>query len=178
MSTKSKLGQYVAAGVQASPGMRLNVRSNVRLPDSEAGCSWAEEEAPKPFYAETVRPARRQPVTVSLRTASVLLCALFVVFGVLTLNKAVQRADLSKRITALESAIAETEKDNAELLVQVAQARDTARIGYAALQLEMVYAAGVEAVPVQAPDTRPFETEPAPGDAVNAAPEALIAGSL
>ena len=41
--------QYAAAGVQAMPGIRLNVRSNVRLPDSEAGCEGTY--AQQPFYA-------------------------------------------------------------------------------------------------------------------------------
>ena len=156
MMYKGKGGQYVMAGVQAAPGMKMTVRSNVRLPDSEVGCSWYEESK-KPYYAETVTVQKRQPATLPLNTALIFLCALFVIFGGLILNKAVRRAELSKQITATENAILEVQKKNADLALQVADARDLARIGYDASQkLHMVAATEAATVAVQAPSTRPY----------------------
>ena len=68
MMYTGKNGQYVAVGVQGTPAMRLNVRSNVRLPDSEAGVSWYDA-AQKPFYAETVAERKRAPLTIPLNNA-------------------------------------------------------------------------------------------------------------
>ena len=74
---KGKNLQYVTAGVQAGPGMRMNVRSNVRLPDSEVGGAFVMER--QPYYAEQVRPAERRPAAMPLNAALILLCALFLV---------------------------------------------------------------------------------------------------
>ena len=175
---KGRNMQYVAAGVQAAPGMRMNVRSNVRLPDSEAGRVWAQER--QPYHAVQVRQTGPRTVSVPMNAALLFLCALFVVFGALALGKASQRAELSKKISAMESSIAQTERDNMLLAVQIAEARDSARISYAASQsLGMISSTGVEAVPILAPDTRPYEnnakaqTEASP----NSAPGGMIAGS-
>ncbi|MBR6185797.1 MAG: hypothetical protein IKQ41_05990 [Clostridia bacterium] len=150
--------QYVAAGVQAMPGMRMNVRSNVRLPDSEAGGFCAMER--QPYYAEQVRPAQRRPITVPMNVALIFLCALFLVFGVMILNRTSQRAELAKRITGMKNSIAQTERDNARLALEVLNARDSARISEAAEQTcGMTASKNVETIPVVAPNTRPYETK-------------------
>ena len=155
---KGKNLQYVTAGVQAAPGMRMNVRSNVRLPDSEVGGRFAMEQ--QPFYAEQVRPMQRRPVTVPLNAALIFLCALFLVFGVMILNRTSQRAELTKRITAMENGIAQTQIDNARLYLEVMNARDSARISEAAEQTcGMTASKNVETIPVVAPNTRPYETK-------------------
>ena len=92
---KGKNALYVTAGLQAAPGVRINVRSSVHLPDSEAGRSFDPDR--QPFRAEQVRSAPRESVTVPLRGAALFLCALFVVFGCLTVSKAARRSELSKR---------------------------------------------------------------------------------
>lgn len=156
---KGKGGQYVSAGVQTAPGMRMTVRSNVRLPDSEVGSSWYEAEK-TPYYAKTVAVKPVGTKTVPLNAALVFLCALFVIFGILILNKAVQRAQLTKQITAMEAAIVTIQKDNLDLAAQLAEARDLARIGYDASQrLHMIAATEADTVAVLAPSTRPFGEE-------------------
>ena len=170
--------QYVAAGVQAMPGMRMNVRSNVRLPDSEVGSPYALEQ--QPFYAKEVAPARKRTVTVPLNSALIFLCALFVVFGVLALNKVAQKSELSKRITAMRDGIVQTEMDNIRLAMEVEEARDKARIGDLAVQqCGMMSSDSVTAVPVVAPNTRPFETQLTitTGDSPNPVQDHLKAGS-
>lgn len=153
---KGKNGQYVTAGVQGTPGMRLNVRGNVRLPDSEAGVSWYDAEA-KPYYAQELPQQIRKPVTVPLNGALVFLCVLFVVFGALTLSRVVNRAAIVKNISAMETAMQKAWKDNADLTVQLAEARDLARIGYdASHRLQMIAASNAETIAVRAPETRPY----------------------
>ena len=161
MMYKSRNGQYVTAGVQGTPSMRMNVRSNVRLPDSEAGVSWYDA-AQKPFYAETVAERKRAPLTIPLNNALIVLCVLFVLFGTMTLSRVIRKSAITKDISAMEQSIQETERRNADLALEVAEARDMARIGYdAAHKLQMIAASKAETVAVHAPDTRPFGEAPA-----------------
>ncbi len=155
---KGKNAPYVAAGLQAAPGVRINVRSCVHLPDSEAGQAFEPER--QPFRAEQVRAVPRESVTVPLRGAMLFLCALFVVFGCLIVGKAARRSELSKRITAMEQDIWQTEAENLLLAEKVAEARDPARICDVACQkLQMKAPSSDTTEHVIAPDTRPFENK-------------------
>lgn len=155
---KGKNALYVAAGLQAAPGVRINVRSSVHLPDSEAGQAFEPDR--QPYRAERVRTAPRESVTVPLRGALLFLCALFVVFGCLIVSRAAQRSELSKRITAMQSDIRQTEKENELLAEEVEKARDPARICDVACQkLQMKAPSGDTTEHVTAPDTRPFENK-------------------
>ncbi len=157
---KGKNALYVTAGVQAAPGMRINVRSSVHLPDSEAG--QAIDPDRQPFRAEHVASAPRESVTVPLRGALLFLCALFVVFGCLIVSKAAQRAELTKHISAMENEINRTVKENELLAEKVADARDPARICDMACQkLKMKAPSSDTTERVVAPDTRPFEIKTA-----------------
>ncbi|MBR3015840.1 MAG: hypothetical protein IKH57_01975 [Clostridia bacterium] len=156
MMYKSKCGQFAAAGIQTTPSMRLNVRSNVRLPDSEVGGSWYADDQ-KPFYAETIQVQKRGPLTVPLNTALLFLCVLFVVFGALALNRVIRKTAIAKDIHAMTQSIEETKIRIDGLTLQVKEARDSARIGYdASHRLQMVAASEAETVAVHAPSTRPF----------------------
>lgn len=145
--------QYATAGVQLSPGICMNVRSHVRVPDSEAG----RNDGPKPFEARGEQKSiSRHPGTMPAAYAMLLLTVAFVLFGTLVILRVSEKAALSKDVTALETRIADTIRNNSELTVQVMQARDSARIGYEAVQtIGMIAASGVDSVPVTAPDTRP-----------------------
>ncbi len=157
---RSKNAPYVEAGMQETPGVRFNVRSSVHLPDSEAG--QAEDAERQPFRAEHIRQTPRESLTVSLRGAMVFLCALFVLFGGLIVGRAVQRAECSKKITAMDQDIRQTEKENEELAAEVEKARDPARICDVALsKLQMKAPAKDTTERVTAPDTRPFEIKTA-----------------
>lgn len=152
---KGKTLQYAMAGVQAAPGMRMNVQSHVRLPDSEAG--YDDEMGRVPYYAAEVSArAARRSLTIPANIGLIFLCALLVAFGVMIVGKVSARVKLAKDISAMESSIVQTTRDNTLLALEVSSARDSARICYAATQtLGMIAASGVEAVPVVAPDTRP-----------------------
>ena len=154
---KGRNVQYVTAGVQAVPGIRMNVRSNVRLPDSEAGQAWSQER--QPYYAGQVQRPSRQAPAIPARAAALFLAGLLVFFGFLVVLKSSQRAELTKRISAMDESIQQTEKQNEELKKELSDARDYARISYAASQnLGMISSEGVQAVRIMAPDTRPYET--------------------
>ena len=161
MMYKGKKGKYVAAGVQKSPSILIDVRGNVHLPDSEAGASWYDP-GQKPYYAETVHRPKRGPLTVSMNSALIFLCVLFVVFGTMVVSRVARKSAIAKDITAMEQAIQETKKSNSDLELELAEARDIARISYAAKHhLYMVDASSAKTIAVHAPDTRPFENETA-----------------
>ena len=171
MMYKGKKGKYVTAGVQRIPSMPFGVAATVHLPDSEAGAAWYDP-GQKPFYAETVQARKREPRTMMLSTALILLCALFVVFGAMSLTRTARKAALAKDISAMEQAILGLQRENADLALQVAQARDLARISYDAVnKLQMVAAGKADTIAIHAPDTRPF------GDSVPAASGAAKTGS-
>ena len=172
---KGKNVLYVTAGLQAVPGMRINVRSSVHLPDSEAGQACDPER--QPFRAERVRSVPRESITVPLRGAMLFLCALFVVFGCLIVSRAARRSELSKRITAMENDIVQTEKENLLLAAQVAEARDPARICDVACQkLQMKAPSSETTEHVIAPDTRPYQNKTV--TQADASPHAALDGII
>lgn len=153
---KGYTAQYVTAGLQAAPGMRIHVRSCVNLPDSEAG--QAHDPDRQPFRAGHVPPAPRESVVVPLRGALIFLCVLFCVFGGLIIGKAAQRSELSKKITSIEQEIGKTRIANQALAAQVEEARDASRICDIACQkLQMTAPSRATTEYVTAPNTRPFE---------------------
>ena len=91
-----------------------------------------------------------------LHIAALLLCALFVAFGIAVVNKAAEKSKLSKEITTFSESINRAQQANDQLALEVAAARDDERIRYLAENnLEMVDASSVKAVPVVVPETRP-----------------------
>lgn len=171
MMYKGKKGKYVSVGVQKTSSMPFEVRATVHLPDSEAGASWYDP-GQKPFYAEAPVVKKREPKTMPLNTALVLLCALFVAFGAMTLSRTVRKAALTKDISAMEQSIRKIKDSNDDLAEQVAEARDMARIGYTAVtKLNMVAASKADTIVVHAPDTRPY------GDSGDTASAGMKTGS-
>lgn len=146
---------YTTAGIQLSPGICMNVRSYVRVPDGEVDRGMG----PKPFEAPLgkKRTAHRS-VTISRTSALLFLAVVAVIMGALVLNKRAAMNKLSASISRIDNQITETVRSNSDLTVEVMQARDSARIGYEAVQnIGMIAAAGVDSVPVMAPETRPYE---------------------
>lgn len=153
---KGKSMQYAMAGVQMMPGMRMNVRSNVYVPDGEAGSSRDQDR--QPYYAVQQQEKPRGQLTVPYRVAIPFLVCLFLLFFGLAAGKLTRRMNLTNDINAMETNISTLTVANAALQQQVIENRDQARISYLAQELGMVSASGVETVPVIAPDTRPVET--------------------
>lgn len=172
---KGKTMQYAMAGVQAMPGMRMNVRSHVHVPDAEAGYDGQRQ----PYYAAKTQRLPRRSATVPANVGIIFLCAVLLTFGIMVLDRACQRAELSKNISAMEGSIAQTIIDNSQLTLEVMEARDSSRICYAAAQdLGMVAATGVEAIQVMAPDTRPdIQTESLTENSPFSVEHGMITGS-
>lgn len=150
--------QYTVAGVQnnAMEAM-MNVRGNVRLPDADAGRAADPER--RAYVHDGPVPSSKKVLTVNRNGALIFLCLLFVFFGVKILSRVARRSAESKNISAMENSIAATILENRDLEVKLTSVRDSSRICYYAVQnLGMVSSAAVEAVPVYAPDTRPYET--------------------
>lgn len=147
--------RYKVSGVQSAAGQRMNVRSNVTLPNAEAGMEWEEDR--EPFRASDARKiAQKRSYDVPVHIAALILCALFVAFGIAVISKVTRKSEISKAITDMRSNIALTVQENQQLSLEVAAARDSAHISYMAVQsLHMVDSNSVEAVPVVAPETRP-----------------------
>ena len=155
MMHQRKSVRYNVSGVQSAAGQRMNVRSNVTLPDAEAGMEWEEDR--EPFRADlAAKIAQKRSYDVPVHVAALILCAMFVVFGIAVIGKMVKKTEISKRITNMRQNIALTVQENQQLTLEVAAARDSAHISYMAVQnLGMVDSNSVEAVPVVAPETRP-----------------------
>ncbi len=158
MMRKFQTARYNVSGVQTPADGWMHVRSHVTLPDAEAGGGWIQGR--EPFHATEVRRISRQrSFTVPFNGAALFLCLLFVAFGAAALSKAVKKAEITKNIVSMEESIDTTLRDNAELTLEVAAARDSAHISYLAVQnLGMIDSKTVEAVPVVAPETRPAKT--------------------
>lgn len=143
---------YAVAGVQAQPGMRMNVRSHVFVPDAEAG----DRDQRQQFFSgnETVRVSR-QPVMLRKSFAVLLIAAalLFVVLSVV--SRVVSLNNLRRTLDAESKLIQNTESEMHALNEQLAEAQDAMRIAYMAeQQFNMVFVNRSDAVPVTAPETR------------------------
>lgn len=131
--------QYAVAGTQSMPGVRMNVRSNVYVPDGDA-----VERAS--FYAGKEPPARRfKSPTVTRRSGCVFLALLTLAMLLSVAVKLRERSEISKDITRMYQEIAATAVKTQELEKQVIAARDSVRICYLAVQkYGMVSEEGVE----------------------------------
>ena len=147
---KARRMQYASAGVQGMPGIRMNVRSNVRLPDSEAGCTELYDH--QPFYAGRVAPLPRRHPTVPVRYAALVLCALAVLFGAMIISRLSVKAGLNRDRGVMEEAIQKT-------------------------NLGMISSYGVEAVPVVVQFTQTNQTVSAAANSPLSPPEGIITGS-
>ncbi len=131
--------QYAVAGTQSMPGVRMNVRSSVYVPDGD-------DAGRASFYAGTEPPARRfRSPTVTRRSGFIFLAALTLVMIFTVATKLYERSEISKAITQMYQEITATALKTQELEQQVIAARDSTRICYLAVQkFGMVSEDGVE----------------------------------
>lgn len=178
---KARFTQYAAVGVQAMPGMRMNVRGNVCLPDSEAGTG--QEMRQEPYRAASAGRRRpRRHVMVPAWAGVIFLTAVFLLFGGLIIGKMVRRVEVVRSIETMRQEIAHTLEDNEEKSRQVLEARNSVRICYEAVQrLGMVAATDVQTISITAPLTRPVQPITVTADAQESsplsAPEGIMSGS-
>lgn len=143
---------YAIAGVQFQPGMRMNVRSHVRMPDAEAGTPDQRQQ----YFAEGAPVSiSRQPLMIRRSLAvAVLVIAALVVMAILGV-KMYTLYGLRNELSGNQQIFRETEAALAEMDLKVAEARSPVRISYAAEQeYHMISSSAVEPVPLTAPYTR------------------------
>ena len=146
---------YAVAGNQNVPPPRMHVSSNVYVKDGDAGFDGAKDS----FRADpgTVPDARR--LSVSIRTAVIVLGLVLTVMSVLILLNASSKARLSKQLSRMNEEIAQTVKNTRACSIELVSARDSERISYKAIhELGMIAQEGAETYYVTAPDTRPTST--------------------
>lgn len=157
MQTVKRSMRYATAGVHQNNSGMMNVRWTVSLPDADAGRE-RDEENRRAYVHQGPVPSSRRVWRVPLSWALLFLGALTLVFVVKIGTRLSARANESRQIASMEQAIINTIRENQELTLEIAKCRDSSRICYRAVQeLGMMSSAAVEAVPVVAPDTRPFE---------------------
>lgn len=149
---------YAVAGVQTQPGVRMNVRSHVFVPDAEAG---DEDQRQQYFAGNAPVQASRQPLTIRKGFAAAVLLAAFFLMAVLAAGRAVSLNRLRSTLEAESREIQRTKNELSAVSLELADAQDAMRIAYMAeQQYNMVYADRANAVPVTAPDTRYGRNDP------------------
>jgi len=142
---------YVAAGRQSLPFERMNVRSNVYVPDADARVDCDG----RPAY---MAPAdtRRQPYRMSVKTVIILVAAAVFILSMFYISALAKRASVYK---AGQSIYNEIQSLNGEIVVlreKIAKAQEPNTLRYQASQrLGMINSEGVEPIEIFAPDTRP-----------------------
>lgn len=147
---RGKNMMYATAGVQMAPGIQMNVRSHVFVPDAEAG-----SENQYSYYQAGAVVERKQDVYISRNRAAVIILILFAVLALLVGAKGLQYARLNQRLRMTEIKIQEVKEANLLNAAPLAEARDMNRIRYKATkEYGMVSIHSVESIPVIAPETR------------------------
>lgn len=133
------------------PKYPITVRSNVYLPFSEATDS-AVFGGCVPYRCQALSSyVRREPRTVPLKKAVIFLLALVLFFSCCIGSRVIYMNKLKCETAHCLEQIQKTQLDNIELAKRVEEARDPARICYAAVQkLGMVSSASVEPIYVVA----------------------------
>ncbi len=141
---------YATAGVQMVPGIEMNVRSHVFMPDAEAG-----SENQRSHYRADHVVERRREASLSWNACCVFFAALILVLGLCVGMKYAKLSQLTGEYTANQAEMQQTRLSNLQKSEELAQARDINRIRYlASNNYNMVSAVSVESIPVVAPDTR------------------------
>lgn len=147
---RAKNMMYATAGIQQAPGIAMNVRSHVVIPDAEAG---NREQRSHYRAEETVERSRE--LTLSRNVAHAFWAILAAVMCLFVLCKHIQRNNLAADLkTARDKTIVQHE-ELAKLDEKLTKARDDNRIRYSASNdYHMVTAESVVSIPVTAPVTR------------------------
>lgn len=103
---KGKNVQYAIAGVQATPGIEMNVRSHVWVPDSEAGY----ESDRTPFYAQQTQRRSGRVLTVPCYAGVIFLAAVLIACALLIVGRTSRMKTVSDQINQMEATIVRDRK--------------------------------------------------------------------
>lgn len=147
---------YISAGQQSAPYERMRVRSNVYVPDAEAG---SDNYDGRPAY-QAPQTIGRIPITISLRAALIVVAATVMTFAVLCLSAAAKRASLVRQGRLICEEIRVLEMNGEVLDLRLSNAKEETSICYtAARDLQMIDGVYAAREAVYAPSTRPGNTE-------------------
>ena len=150
--------QYTVAGLQTAHGVSMNVRSDVRVPDGEAGgyCN----DSRRPYRAQgNCASRRRDPLSLPYRVAIPFLMILFLIFAGMIAGRLVEKAELTTDYLKMRQHITELDASNGKMQKEVDANSSYAAISYKAQGYGLISVLGVESVKVMAPDTRPAQTQ-------------------
>ena len=144
---------YSLAGRQAQPRERLFVKDNVYMPNAEVSDSYDGRQsyaAPEHIYR------RKRSYDISVHSAVLLIGVTFFIMMMMVISALVQKQAVVSTCNEIRQNMYNTQAQIDEVMVDVVKARDSATICYAAAQrLGMVASQGVQAIEINAPDTRP-----------------------
>lgn len=166
---------YATAGVQMGPGIEMNVRSHVYIPDAEAG-----SEQVRSHYQAGTMPQQKKELKLTRNAAAMLLLVLAVILTIFMGTKALEYARLSGKYRDTVTRIESVNTANQNSAQALAEARDINRIRYlATTEYGMVSVKSVETIPVTAPATRAAEsyTNGQPANSPFAGGQGIISGS-
>ncbi len=150
--SQARCMQYSAAGIQQAPHVRLNVRSNVYVPNADIH----DGEMPE-IYQAPAQPRQRSkgPLTVPARSLWFVALALIIFFGYPIGKGLIQCGSMSREISTLQTETKKLASDNAYLSEQVQAARDSVRICYRAVhEFKMIAQESQEPIYLIAEPTR------------------------
>lgn len=128
MSQARSMNGYATAGGQYAQDDYFHVSANVYVPDGDAGTDSASC-----YRHHASKHRRKGPATLPVRSAALLLTVLALICGVTVGGKLHARKELSLSISAMQKSMDATRRDNLALTEEVAQARDSSRVCYIAV---------------------------------------------
>ena len=130
MSQTKNMNGYAMAGGQWAADDYFAVRDSVYVPDGEAGTDGASC-----FRAQPRRRAVRQGArpTMTLRSVVIFLSAVSLVCSASVLYALHGRKNVSQDISRMRQSMNQTQRDNEQLALEVAEARDASRVCYLAV---------------------------------------------
>ena len=147
---------YVSAGRQDSPFERMNVRSNVYVPDADARADCDG----RPAY-QAPADARRQPFGISVKVFVILVAAALFILAMFYISAVARRAAIVKEGQRVYSEIQSLDREILQLKEEIAKAQEPNNLCYqASYRLGMINGKGVEPIEIDAPDMRPRTASP------------------
>ena len=146
--------RYSVAGRQALPFEKMHVCSHVYVPAADA-CADCDGQ---PVYAPPA--ARRQAYHVTMKTVVILAAAAIFVLSMLYISAVAKRASVYKTGQRLYDEIQEMDRQAVMLQAKIEEAQASNNLRYQASQrLGMINSEGVQPIEIEAPMTRPLQTE-------------------
>lgn len=145
MTRGKSTNKYTTGGQRMIPDQRMNISGTLTVPGAET----TEMNRTDVYIAreEEIRHNKRRLRDVSYKTAATVLCSIAAVFAILILVRVGTKMTLKNDIGKLNSSLASIYDDLTKQEKEIAEARDSGRICYMAVQqMSMVNGQGADTV--------------------------------